>query len=514
MRRAGFHRWVTIGAVAASSILVLSGCVTGSAVTKNSRGVEPVPQSVAKFYDQKLAWSGCESGGLTCASATVPIDWAHPSAGTLKLALIRHVTTSTTRVGSLLLNPGGPGGSGYDMVSQSLTGATDSALRTSFDIVGWDPRGVGRSSPISCLGNSQMDAFLYAVPSAPEGSDAWLASRVPIEKNYAAACVKNTGALLGHIDAESNARDMDLLRAVLGDSKLNYLGFSYGTFFGAHYAELFPKNVGRLVLDGPVDPSITEPVDFTTQMGGFESSFRAYIADCLAGSACPFSGTVDDALAQARALIATVGSESLTSADGRTLTLGTLGTAISYPLYSKDSWPDLSQMFQGLQKGSAVVAFQFADGYNGRNTNGQFSEQTNVYTAALCLDGVFPQTLAGTRATMDTIDAAAPTIGAIFSYSDWVHVDIACQNWPYAPVLHPEEIHAKGSAPIMVVGTTDDPATPYAGAVSLAKQLESGHLVTRKGEGHTAYGSGNSCIDRTVDSYLVSGTIPAKDPLC
>jgi pimeloyl-ACP methyl ester carboxylesterase len=514
MNSARFRRGIAIAAVIASSILVLSGCAGGSITAKNSRGAEPVASSLAKFYDQKLDWSGCEASGLTCASATVPIDWAHPSTGTLKLALIRHVTTSAKRVGSLLLNPGGPGGSGYDMVSQSLTNVTDAALRTSFDIVGWDPRGVGRSSPVTCLGNSQMDAFLYGQPSAPEGSDAWLASRVPLEKAYAAACAKNTGALLGHIDAASNARDMDLLRAVLGDSRLNYLGFSYGTFFGAHYADLFPKNVGRLVLDGPVDPSIAEPVDFTTQMGGFESSFRAYIADCLAGSACPFTGTVDDALAQVRALIATVGSEGLTSADGRTLALGTLGTAISYPLYSKDSWPDLSQMFQGLQKGSAVLAFQFADGYNGRSANGQFSEQTNVYTAALCLDGVFPPTLAGTRATMDTIASAAPTIGAIFSYSDWVHVDIACQNWPYASVLHPEQLHARGAAPIMVVGTTDDPATPYSGAVSLAKQLESGHLITRKGEGHTAYGSGNACIDRTVDSYLVNGTIPAKDPLC
>ncbi len=498
-------------AVGLAVALLMSACVPS---TGEAKGAEPVPHSLAKFYDQKLSWKPCETGGLSCASVTTPIDWAKPSDGTIDLAVIRHATASSTRVGSLLVNPGGPGGSGYDMVSQSLDYFTDATLRKDFDIVGWDPRGVGRSAPIECLDGPAMDAFLYAVPSAPEGSDAWLQARVPIEKDYAAACQKSTGELLGHIDAESNARDMDLLRAVLGDARLDYLGFSYGTFFGAHYTKLFPKNVGRLVLDGPVDPSITEPVDFTTQMGGFESAYRAYIADCLTDPDCPFTGTVDDALAQTKALIATAGTEGLTIADGRTLTLGTLGTAISYPLYSQDSWPSLSQMFIGLQHGDADLAFQLADGYNGRNDDGTFSEENNVYTAALCLDGVFPDTLAGTRATMDTIAQAAPTIGAVISYSDWVQVSIACQNWPYKPVLHPERIHAKGAAPIMVVGTTNDPATPYTGAQSLASQLDSGFLVTRKGEGHTAYASGNACIDSTVDAYLVHGTVPAKDPLC
>ncbi len=503
---------LSLVAIGVAVALLLSACVT-STPTK-SAGAERVSSSLAKFYDQKVNWTSCESGGLTCARVTAPINWAKPSDGTITLAVIRHVTTSSTRVGSLLVNPGGPGGSGYDMVSQSLTYFTSATLRKNFDVVGWDPRGVGKSAPITCLDGREMNNFLYAVSPHPEGSDAWLQSRVPIEKAYGEACKKNTGELLGHIDAESNARDMDLLRAVLGDSKLYYLGFSYGTFFGAHYAKLFPKNVGRLVLDGPVDPSLSEAEDFTTQMGGFESAYRAYLTDCLTGTTCPFSGTLDDALAQSKALIAKAGTAGLTITDGRTLDLGTLGTAISYPLYSRDSWPDLSKMLAELEQGNASLAFQFADGYNGRNDNGTFSEQSNVYTAALCLDGVFPDSVAGTRETMNTIAAAAPTIGAIFSYSDWVQVSIACQNWPYKSVLHPEKIHAKGAAPIMVVGTTNDPATPYVGAQSLASQLDSGFLVTRKGEGHTAYASGNACIDTTVDAYLVKGTVPAQDRLC
>ena len=494
------------------AVLALSGCVSAPPVAK------PTPEKVAAelqpFYSQTLTWKPCQSDGMTCTTVTTPIDWAKPSAGSAKLAVIRHATTSADRVGSLLINPGGPGGSGFDAVAQSLDYLTDAALRTAYDVVGWDPRGIGRSTPVTCLDGPAMDAFLYAPPTAAEGSDAWLASRVPIEKAFGEACAKNTGPLLGHIDAESNARDMDLLRAVLGDRKLHYLGFSYGTFFGAHYAKLFPAKVGRLVLDGPVDPALSEQQDFTTQMAGFESSFRAYVADCLTAADCPFTGSLDAALAQAKALFQKAGTEGLTIDDGRRLSLGVLGTAISYPLYDRDSWSSLSSMIAGLQKGSATLAFSFADAYNGRSSNGTYDHSVDVYIAALCLDGAYPPDLVGTRATMDTIAQAAPTVGEILSYSDWVQVSIACQNWPYRNVLSAAPITAAGAAPIMVVGTTDDPATPYSGAVALADQLDSGVLVSRTGEGHTAYASGNACIDRTVDAYLVTGTVPAADPKC
>ncbi|MCU1513738.1 MAG: peptidase [Microbacteriaceae bacterium] len=503
------RRFGLIAAIAVVS-MALTGCISTPPVAESGTSV---PSALQRFYGQGVSWSKCESAGLTCATVTAPIDWAKPASGTVKLALIRHVTTSSKRVGSLLVNPGGPGGSGYEMVRDGVKLYFDDDLRASFDVVGWDPRGVGRSDPIKCLTDAQNDDFLYGLPAAPEGSDAWLASRVPIEKAYAAACAKNTGPLLGHLDAESNARDMDLIRALLGDRKLDYLGFSYGTFFGAHYAKLFPKNVGRLVLDGPVDPAVSEPQDFVTQMAGFETSYRAFLADCLTGS-CPFSGTVDDALAQSKALFDRVGTAGLQSSDGRYLTLSSLGTALSYPLYSQSSWPALKGMISDLQRGSVDRAISFADGYNGRDDDGHYSEGNAVYTSALCLDGVFSTDLAGTRATMDAIAAAAPTNGALYTYSDWAHFDNASQNWAYPSVLKAGAIPAKGAAPIMVVGTTSDPATPYTGAVSLAKQLDSGFLVTRNGEGHTAYGSGNACIDKTVDSYLITGSVPSSDPLC
>ena len=489
-------------------VLLLTGCTVAPGPAETAQS------GPARFYGQKVEWRSCEPAGMSCASILAPIDWAKPDGPTFRLAVIRHVSHSAKRIGSLFVNPGGPGGSGYDFVRDGLDFFTDATLRAHFDIVGWDPRGVGRTAPLKCLSGKQMDQLIYGVPTQPVGSDAWLASRVAPEKAFAAACKKNSGPLLGHVDAESNARDLDLMRALVGDKKLDYLGFSYGTFFGAHYAKLFPKNVGRLVLDGPVDPSIAEPQDFVTQMAGFESAYRAFLANCLAGAGCPFTGTVDDALAQTTALANAVAAEHLQSQDGRTLTLATIGTGISYPLYSRDQWPTLEQAIADLQQGHADSTFELADGYNDRSSDGTYSEGPNVYVAALCLDGEYPDSLAGTAETQAAIQKAAPTIGTLIAYTDWDHVSIDCQNWPYRSVLHAEKIAAKGAAPIMVVGTTNDPATPYSGAQSLAAQLDSGFLVTRRGEGHTAYASGNACIDDTVDAYLTAGTVPKSDPDC
>jgi pimeloyl-ACP methyl ester carboxylesterase len=497
--------------VAAASAGLLAGCTL---VAPPRTPVES-PAGLEEFYQQSLDWSDCEPRGMECTTVTAPIDWDDPDGGDIELAVVRLATSGGDRVGSLLMNPGGPGGSGVDLVQQAAEFVTSDALRDSFDIVGWDPRGVGRSTPVRCLDDAAMDEFLYGVPASPTGSDAWLAEQVERERAFAAACAENTGPLLGSIDVESNARDMDLLRAVLGDEKLHYLGFSYGTSFGAHYAELFPENVGRLVLDGAIDPSLGSAEVFTTQMAGFENAFRAYVADCLTTDTCPFAGTTEEALAEASALFAGIEARALTADDGRQLTASTLGTALSYPLYDEGSWPALSQMLSELEAGDATLALQFADGYNSREPDGGYADQSvAVYTAATCLDSTFSGGLEGTRATMASIAAAAPTVGPYVSYGDWVHIDIACQNWPHPSVVTPHPITADGADPILVLGTTNDPATPYAWARAMAGQLSSGVLVTREGEGHTAYGQGNVCIDDTVDAYLVEGTVPQADPLC
>ncbi|MET4582713.1 pimeloyl-ACP methyl ester carboxylesterase [Conyzicola nivalis] len=502
----------TLAALATAAAVAL---LTGCGIAAPPAPTMSAPAGLERFYSQQIDWADCEPEGMECSTVTAPIDWSNPDDGDISLAVVRLATDSPTRVGSLLMNPGGPGGSGVELVQQAAEFVTSDDLRDNFDIVGWDPRGVGQSTGVECYGPAEMDEFLYGVPANPAGSDAWYAEQVDREKAFAAACATNTGPLLGQIDVESNARDMDMLRAVLGDSKLNYLGFSYGTSFGAHYAELFPENVGRLVLDGAIDPSLPSSETFTVQMAGFENAFRAYIADCLSTTACPFVGDLEAALAQAGELFAGVEARALKSDDGRQLTASTLGTALAYPLYDEGSWPALSQMLTELGAGDATLALQFADAYNSRNDDGTYADQSMaVYTAATCLDGTYTGGLEATKATMAAIEAAAPTVGEYVSYGDWAHIDIACQNWAYPSAITPHAIVADGAAPILVLGTTNDPATPYAWAQAMADQLASGVLVTRAGEGHTAYGQGNDCIDTTVDDYLIDGTVPKADPLC
>lgn len=499
------------GAVALT--LALSGCVpwflpqetpTTSAPTgeRVDRGLEP-------FYDQVLRWKDCGEG-LQCTTATAPLDWSDPGVGDIDLALVRQQATGGKRVGSLLVNPGGPGGSGYDFVKDSLDYAADKELQAGFDIVGFDPRGVGRSSAVTCYEPADMDEYLYGLTTAKRGTDAWIKELETSAADFGAACTDNTGPLLEHVDTESAARDLDLLRAVLGDKKLNYLGYSYGTFLGATYAELFPEKVGRLALDGALDPS-TSNFDVTrTQAQGFESALRAYLADCLTDSECPFTGTADEAMTTIGALLASVDASPITATDGRKLGSNALLTAIIYPLYQATAWTYLSDMFESVLAGDADYAFQFADQYNGRNKDGSYADNsTEAFMAINCIDYPYDDDPATMRAQAAEIEAAAPTIGRYMTFGD-----IGCANWPYQFAGDRQQIHADGAAPILVIGTTNDPATPYVWAENLAKQLDSGHLLTYEGEGHTAYNKSNDCVNEVVNDYLLTGAVPESDPRC
>ena len=506
-------RAIRITAVALALTLALSGCASWFAAESGPAESTPTGEQVAPnlepFYSQVLQWNGC-GAGLQCTQATAPLDYADPAAGDVSLALVRHVATGKDRIGSLLVNPGGPGGSGYDFIKDSLDYATDATLQASFDIVGFDPRGVGRSSAVSCYDAAGMDEYLYGLTTAKRGTDAWIAELTASSDAFAAACAEKTGPLLATVDTQSAARDLDLLRAVLGDTHLNYLGFSYGTYLGATYAGLFPKKVGRLVLDGAVDPSTSNFEVTKTQAVGFENALRAYLADCLAGKDCPFRGSVDSAMTTIGALLNSVDLSPITATDGRQLGGNALLTAIIYPLYQATAWPQLSIMFGTVLRGSADGAFQFADAYNGRDADGNYSDNsTESFMAINCIDYAYNADPTVMRAQAAELEAAAPVIGQFMSYGD-----IGCANWPYKFTGERAEIHAAGAAPILVVGTTNDPATPYVWAQQLAAQLDSGTLVTYRGEGHTAYNKSNSCVNNAVDSYLVDGIVPASDPQC
>ena len=499
-------------AAAATLTLVLSAC-SGFLQPAGPSTSVPTEESVAgdlePFYSQVLEWENCASG-MQCSTATAPLNWNNPDQGEIDLALIRQVATGD-RIGSLLVNPGGPGASGYDLVANSVDFATDEKVQAGFDVVGFDPRGVGRSTPVSCYDDAaDMDAYLYDLADAPRGSDEWIAELETASADFGAACSESTGALLEYVDTENAARDLDLLRATLGDEKLNYLGYSYGTFLGATYAELYPDKVGRLVLDGALDPSTSNFEVTKTQAVGFENALRAYLEDCLATAECPFDGTVDEAMGTVGALLASVDNSPIAAADGRELGSNTLLTAIIFPLYSQGSWPQLSTMFDAVMFGSADEAFVLADLYNGRTSAGTYRDNsTEAFLSINCIDYAYNDDPAMMRAQAAEITAAAPIIGTYLSFGD-----IGCANWPYAFEGEREPINAAGAAPILVVGTTNDPATPYVWAENLAEQLDSGQLVTYQGEGHTAYNKSNQCVNDTVDAYLLEGTVPAADPRC
>ena len=512
-------RRLALAASLAAAALLLSGCQffpkpVGTHTTVTTHTDEAVPSPLQKFYQQSLTWTK-RSGAIDSTFVTVPLSWDDPRGATIKIAIARH-SAGSGKLGSLLINPGGPGGSGYDFVDQYSSYIVTSSVLKKYDIIGFDPRGVGRSRPaITCYTDpKQEDKLLYGTYASPYGTQGWIDELTAVEKNWSAACLKNTGPLLGHIDAESNARDMDVIRAVLGDKKMHYLGYSYGTYLGTMYAELFPKKVGRMVLDGPIDPLVGQLDSLATQMAGFDSALKAYMADCMSQKGCPFTGSVDDGLHQVRAILDGIDARHLVGSDGRAVDSATVGTGISYTLYSKDSWPDLTQMFKDLAKNDADSTLQNADGYNDRGPDGTYSNETDVYAAVTCAesdigtDGVTP--LQG----LAKIDAVAPILGKYFAEDDYAVLDTACSNWPLPVAKLPTTFDAKGAPPIIVVATTNDPATPYAGGVSLSKQLSSGVLVTHKGEGHTVYAQGDDCVDSTVDAYLINGTVPTSDPMC
>lgn len=502
--------------VAVAVTTLLTGCLQwfrpNVSSTSQPTG-EEVDADLAEFYHQVLTWRSC-GGGMQCTTARAPMNWADPTAAEIELALVRQPATGT-KIGSLLVNPGGPGGSGYDFVYDSVDYATSATLQRNYDVVGFDPRGVGRSSAVSCYNDPAfLDKFNYGDGSTdeagPVGSDAWLADLEASNVEFAQACLEFTGPLLQFVDTVSAARDLDLLRAVLGDAKLNYLGFSYGTFLGATYADLFPEKTGRLVLDGALDPSTSDFEVTKTQAVGFENAFRAYLADCLTRSDCPFDGTVDDAMARTGALLTQLDESPIPAPDGRLLGADTMFIAIILPLYNEDNWPYLDDLFTEVFAGETATAFFLADNYNGRDVDGTYLDNsTEAFIAINCLDYKTDVTYDSMRAEAVLLAEAAPVFGPVMSYGGTL-----CENWPFLATRVREPIAAEGSADILVIGTTNDPATPYVWAVALADQLENGRLITYEGEGHTAYTTGDPCVQDVVDSFFVDGTVPEADPMC
>lgn len=493
--------------VSLAALTVLGASVVVPAVT-----AEAQPTSTAAYLNQKVNWASCGTD-LYCGKVLVPMDWSNLKSKPLSLAVIYHRASVAKPVGSVIFNPGGPGASGFDFVHDSLSAVGTNKLRQYYNFVGFDPRGVQHSTPaISCYSPSQLDELIYGDTGYPLGSAKDLAASKASMAKFAAACAKKTGPALGFVDTISAARDLDVLRAVMGDDKLNYLGYSYGTLLGNTYAALFPKKVGRMVLDGAIDPTVSNDDQSVIQLKGFDNAFNDYLTDCLSGSNCPFTGTVAQARAKVSSFLRDLETSTIPSSDNnRVVNVWGANAGIDMALYSNSYWPYLSQAFAQAFKGDGTLMLRLADLYNDRNSDGTYSSNTTeAFMAINCVDGASSSKMSDMIAQNKRVVAASSVFGRY-----WQWGGLACASWKYKPVKPLKNYSAKGSPTIVVVGTTGDPATPYSQSVSLAhKVLSNGFLVTWKGEGHTAYGRSNSCVNDTIDTFFIDGSLPKTEPTC
>jgi pimeloyl-ACP methyl ester carboxylesterase len=509
-------RWRrTAPAIALAGTLFASGCAP------TTHWVEPGGTSAsgspgATATGARAAWHPCQAEAravlprlpdnvtYSCAMLKVPADWSNPGDGkTFDLALIRARTAGQSdRIGSLVVNPGGPGASGFDL-GVYLSAALPTEVTRSFDIVGFDPRGVGRSSPVRCISDSDLDASFAADPDPV--SAAAFARSVALTRTIDEGCGQRYGEALPLFSTEQAARDIDAIRAAVGDRKLTYLGYSYGTLLGATYAQLFPTKLRAAVLDGAIDPKLTSVQSSEGQAKGFELAFTNFATWCgQHASSCAIAQdprtAVVAALAQGRA-------SPVAGPDGRRATAGWIFTAIVSALYSQETWPQLASAIAGLSRGDARGIFELADSYAERDANGHYSNLFDANTAVNCADDGHSATVEQARAYQAQWRAKYPLFGAPLAIGL-----LACSLWPGKRDPYPTGA-ATGSPPILVVGTTGDPATPYEQTAKLASMLGTGRVLTWRGEGHTAYPQ-TRCVISHVDAYLVNLTVPAEGTSC
>ncbi|MGW0082024.1 alpha/beta hydrolase [Streptomyces sp. NPDC003393] len=511
------------GAFLAAVALLVSACSSASTERRSATSVHTVlaalprstPSALAPYYGQKLTWRDCGVPGFQCATLKAPLDYANPSAGDIRLAVARTKATGPgSRLGSLLLNPGGPGGSAIDYLQQFAGVGYPAEIRARYDLVAMDPRGVARSEPVKCLDNQSMDAFTRAdvTPDDRVETD----TLVDEYRRFAKGCDAHASQLLRHVSTEEAARDMDVLREVLGDRKLNFVGASYGTFLGATYAGLFPGRVGRLVLDGALDPSLSSRRLSLDQTAGFETAFQSFAKDCVQRSDCPLGGPGTSTAKAGENLAAffhKLDAHPIPTGDpdGRRLAeaLGTTGVIAA--MYDQGAWPQLrAALTAAMKKNDGAGLLALSDIYYERDTRGQYSNLMFANAAVNCLD--LPPAFSGPAEVEEALPDFRKTSPVFGEGLAWASLN--CAYWPVKPTGEPHRIEAKRAAPIVVVGTTRDPATPYRWAQSLAAQLSSARLLTFVADGHTAYGRGSRCIDSAIDAYLLHGTPPAQGKRC
>jgi pimeloyl-ACP methyl ester carboxylesterase len=458
--------------------------------------------SLRRFYQQSLDWHPC-GGGFSCASLLVPIDYSHPTGATMHVAVIRKPALGS-RKGALIINPGGPGASGIDYARGSTD--TFSALSTHFDLVSFDPRGVGQSRPVRCVSSSQLDAFIHVDPTPDNAKEH--AALVDASKRFAEDCWARNHSYLSHVGTIDAARDMDVLRAALGDSKLTYYGASYGTYLGAKYAQLFPRRIRAMVLDGALDPSQPTVAENRVQAIGFETDLRDFLAHCATSGSCPLGSTPSAAEHGLDELASRIDQHPL-AVGSRSLGPGEFFEGLALGLYSPSYWSPLESALKQAGNGSGGYLLQFSDALTDRHDDGTYSNLVESNLAINCIDRPSPRDVGAFDAAAHSFARVSPHFGTAIAYGS-----LPCAFWPVPPVEQAHAVEAPGAPPIVVVGTTRDPATPYVWAQALARQLSSGVLVTYAGDGHTAYARGNGCISAAVNRYLNDDVAPRDGLRC
>ncbi|MER6524851.1 alpha/beta hydrolase [Streptomyces sp. NPDC001508] len=476
---------------------------------------------------QKLDWKDCpapseaEGGGNTpsplpgsgpwqCATLEAPLDWSNPKGDTIGLALIRARASGdpAKRIGSLIFNFGGPGGSG---VTTLPAFASDYAkLRTRYDLVSFDPRGVGRSTPVKCKTDAQLDVYFQQDATPDDATER--AQLVDRTKGFNAACEKNSKKILPYVPTTDAARDMDLMRQVLGDTKLHYFGISYGTELGGVYAHLFPKNVGRAVFDAVVDPTKTPEQNALGQAKGFQHALDNFADDCTSKvTECPIGDTPQDVKNRIAKLLADLDKKPIPGIFPRQLTQTAATNGIAQSLYSKDFWEYLTQGLEEAYDGEGRILMLLSDSLNGRNENGEYSNLTSANVAINCADEKPRYTVEHIQRKVPEFRAASPLFGDFLAWGM-----ISCTDWAVPGAADHPDVSAPGSAPIVVVGNTGDPATPFEGARRMADALGKGVGIqlTYKGQGHGAYDSKNKCVQDAVNGYLLDGKLPTTGAVC
>ena len=507
-----------------------TGGSTASPGGSNGGSQSDAPQGLESFYNQTIDWKDCSNETTTfqCGTVTVPLDYDHPDGQTITIALKKlPASDGNAEHGSLFFNPGGPGASGVEAMTSAPRVSEE--LRAAYDIIGFDPRGVGQSTPITCWTNDEIKQHL-ANPSDDAGPTDPLkgvmyknvAAQEKIDRGTAnaARCAQHSQVpeLLDHVGTRNVARDLDILRATNSNAKLNYLGVSYGTYIGAIYADLFPDHVGRVVLDSAMDPSKRSGGEIRAEQITFlEGALRQYVEHCQAQDGCPLTGSTDEAVAQLAAFVDGLDKNPLTAPDSdATINTQDATAIIQQHAVAQPNWDALTAMLTPAMTnhdGTLMVkAKQNSSDLSPETTVEEVVSQANeqiMLAAVICNDNSDTDS---TASDWDAQTAAEKKTYPFFGGTSSA-MDAYCQGWGHRGKTPPQETRAKGSDPILVVGIKGDIQTLYSWAQSLAGQLDNGHLLTVEGYGHGAFGT-NSCASTAITGFLVNGTMPAEGTTC